>query len=322
MSFTVLSLGGPVAPEGEDILRAAGIVSLSTGPYPGKAELLPLLAEIQPDALVVRLIERVDAEVMMASPRLKVVAKHGAGTNDIDVAAAAALGIPVLAAVGANAHSVAEHALTLMLALAKDLRTQDAFVRGGGWEKKAYRGHELRGRTLGIVGIGAIGSVVARLAVPFGMKTIAYDPYVSDTVFGSHVERVASLDALLSRADIVSLHCPLTEETRGMIAAHAFSLMKRDAVLINTARGEVVDESALIDALRSGAIAAAGIDVFAPEPPAAANPLWTFPNVIVSPHVGGVTEEARRELSVMTCRNVVALLEGRRVDARFLVRPT
>jgi D-3-phosphoglycerate dehydrogenase len=322
MSFTVLSLGGPVAPEGEDILRAAGIVSLSTGPYPGKAELLPLLAEIQPDALVVRLIERVDAEVMMASPRLKVVAKHGAGTNDIDVAAAAALGIPVLAAVGANAHSVAEHALTLMLALAKDLRTQDAFVRGGGWEKKAYRGHELRGRTLGIVGIGAIGSVVARLAVPFGMKTIAYDPYVSDTVFGSHVERVASLDALLSRADIVSLHCPLTEETRGMIAAHAFSLMKRDAVLINTARGEVVDESALIDALRSGAIAAAGLDVFAPEPPAAANPLWTFPNVIVSPHVGGVTEEARRELSVMTCRNVVALLEGRRVDARFLVRPT
>ena len=322
MSFTVLSLGGPVAPEGEDILRAAGIVSLSTGPYPGKAELLPLLAEIQPDALVVRLIERVDAEVMMASPRLKVVAKHGAGTNDIDVAAAAALGIPVLAAVGANAHSVAEHALTLMLALAKDLRTQDAFVRGGGWEKKAYRGHELRGRTLGIVGIGAIGSVVARLAVPFGMKTIAYDPYVSDTVFGSHLERVASLDALLSRADIVSLHCPLTEETRGMIAAHAFSLMKRDAVLINTARGEVVDESALIDALRSGAIAAAGLDVFAPEPPAAANPLWTFPNVIVSPHVGGVTEEARRELSVMTCRNVLALLEGRRVDARFLVRPT
>ena len=322
MSFTVLSLGGPVAPEGEEILRAAGIVSLSTGPYPSKAELLPLLAELQPDALVVRLIERVDAEVMMASPKLKVVAKHGAGTNDIDVAAAAALGIPVLAAVGANAHSVAEHALTLMLALAKDLRSQDAFVRGGGWEKKAYRGHEVRGRTLGIVGIGAIGSIVARLAVPFGMKTIAYDPYVSDAAFGPHAERVADLDALLSRADIVSLHCPLTDETRGMIGARALALMKRGAVLINTARGEVVDEPSLVEALRSGGIAAAGLDVFAPEPPAAANPLWSFPNVIVSPHVGGVTEEARRELSVMTCRNLVALLEGRKVDARFLVRPT
>lgn len=321
MPFTVLSLGGPVAPEGEEILRAAGIVSLSTGPYPGKTELLPLLAEIQPDALVVRLIERVDAEVMMASPKLKAVAKHGAGTNDIDIAAAAALGIPVLAAVGANAHSVAEHALTLMLALAKDLRAQDAFVRGGGWEKKAYRGHELRGRTLGIVGIGAIGSVVARLAVPFGLKTIAYDPYVSDAAFGPHAEKVTELDTLLSRADIVSLHCPLTEETRGMIGARALAAMKRDAVLINTARGEVVDEPSLVEALRSGGIAAAGLDVFAPEPPAAANPLWSFPNVIVSPHVGGVTEEARRELSVMTCRNLVALLEGRKVDARFLVRP-
>ena len=321
MPFTVVSLGGPVAPEGEAILRAAGILSLATGPYPGKAELLPFLAETRPDALIVRLIERVDAEVMTASPNLQVVAKHGAGTNDIDVAAAAALGIPVLAAVGANAHSVAEHALMLMLALIKDLRTQDAFVRGGGWEKRSYRGHELRGRTLGIVGIGAIGSIVAKLVVPLGLKTIAYDPYVSDAVFGSHAERVADLETLLSRADVVSLHCPLTEETRGMINAKALALMKRDAILVNTARGEVVDEPALVDALRTGSIGAAGLDVFAPEPPATANPLWSFPNVIVSPHVGGVTEEARRELSMMTCRNVVALLEGRRVDARFLVRP-
>lgn len=322
MPFTVLSLGGSVAPEGEDILRTAGIVSLSTGPYPGKAELLPLLAQIQPDALVVRLIERVDAEVLMASPKLKVVAKHGSGTNDIDVAAAAALGIPVLAAVGANAHSVAEHALMLMLALAKDIRSQDAFLRRGGWGRKTYRGYELRGRTLGIVGFGAIGGAFVRLVFPLGMKVIAYDPYVSDAVFEGQVERVANLDMLLSRADVVSLHCPLNEETRGMIDARALALMKRESVLINTARGGVVDEQALIEALRSGDIAAAGLDVFAPEPPAAANPVWAFPNVIVSPHVGGATEEARREISIMTCRNLVAFLEGRRIDARFLVRPT
>ena len=122
-------------------------------------------------------------------------------------------------------------------------------------------------------------------------------------------------------ADVVSLHCPLTPETRGMIDARAFGLMKRSAVLINTARGEVVDEPALIAALAGGTIAAAGLDVFAPEPPAATNPLWALPNVIVSPHVGGVTGEARREMSVMTCRNVVALLEEREVDGRFLVRP-
>ncbi|WP_026785196.1 hydroxyacid dehydrogenase [Pleomorphomonas koreensis] len=321
MPFTVVSLGGPVAPEGEAILRAAGIVSLATDPYPGKAELLPFLTEVQPDALIVRLIERVDAEVMTASPKLKAVAKHGAGTNDIDVAAAARLGIPVLAAVGANAHSVAEHALTLLLALVKDLPAQDAFVRGGGWEKKAYRGHEIRGRTLGIVGLGAIGSVVARLAAAFGMTVIAYDPYIPDAAFDPYAERVSDLNALLARADVVSLHCPLTAETRGMIDGRALGLMKRDALLINTARGEVVDEPALVAALKDGTIAAAGLDVFAPEPPAAANPLWALPNVIVSPHVGGVTEEARRELSVMTCRNVVALLEGREIDGRFLVRP-
>jgi D-3-phosphoglycerate dehydrogenase len=175
----VVSLGGPVASEGEAILRAGGTVSLATGPYPGKAELLSLLAEARPDAL----IERVDAEVMAASPNLQVAAKHGAGNNDIDVAAAMALGTRVLAAVGANAHSVAEHALTLMLAPAKDLFAQDAFVRGGGWEKKAYGVRELRGRTLGIV--------VARLAVAFGMTVIAYDPYIPDAAFSLHTERVA-----------------------------------------------------------------------------------------------------------------------------------
>ncbi len=321
MSFTVISLGGPVAPEGEEIFRAAGVTSLATGPYPAKAELLALLAEKKPDALVVRLVERVDADIMKASPNLKVVAKHGAGTNDIDVAAAAALNIPVLAAVGANAHSVAEHALALLLALAKDLRNQDAFVRGGGWEKKVYRGHELRGRTLGLVGIGAIGRAFAAMVEPLGMKTIAYDPFAPDDAFGPHATRVDELDALLCTADVVSLHCPLTPTTEKLIDARALGLMKKTAVLINTARGEVVDEAALVEALTAGTIAAAGLDSFAPEPPAVDNPLWALANVIVSPHVGGVTEEARREVSLMTCRNVVALLKGETVPPRCFVRP-
>lgn len=321
MSFTVISLGGPVAPEGEKIFEQAGVVSLSTGPYPKKAELLALLAERQPDALVVRLVERVDAEILKASAKLKVVAKHGAGTNDIDVAAATALGIPVLAAVGANAHSVAEHALALLLALVKDLRNQDAFVRSGGWEKKVYRGRELRGRTLGLVGIGQIGRAFAAMVEPLGMTTVAYDPFAPDEAFGPHAARETDLDRLLSTADVVSLHCPLTPETRGLIGTRELGLMKTDAILLNTARGEVVDEPALIAALTAGTIAAAGLDSFSPEPPAPDNPLWALPNVIVSPHVGGVTEEARREVSLMTCRNVVALLEGRDVPARCFVRP-
>lgn len=321
MSFTVVSLGGPVAAEGEEIFRAAGVRSLATGPYPKKDEVIALLAAERVDAIVVRLVEKIDADVLKASPQLKVVAKHGAGTNDIDVAAAGTLGIPVLAAVGANAHSVAEHALALMLALAKDLRRQDAFVRGGGWEKKVYGGHELRGRTLGLVGIGMIGRAFAAMVEPLGMKTIAFDPYAPEEAFGPHAVRVAELDALLKTADVVSLHCPLTPSTDRLIGAAQFALMKPSAVLINTARGEVVDEAALVAALKDGTIAGAGLDSFAPEPPAADNPLWALPNVIVSPHVGGVTEEARREVSLMTCRNVVALLTGGDVPPRCFVRP-
>jgi D-3-phosphoglycerate dehydrogenase len=184
MSPTVVSLGGPVAPEGEEMLRAAGVTSIATGSYPAKAEIIELLSSRQADAIIVRLVQRIDAEILRASPRLKLVAKHGAGTNDIDVAAAAALGLPVLAAVGANAHSVAEHALALMFALSKDLRRQDAFVRGGGWANKSYQGHELRGRRLGLVGIGLIGRHLARMAAAVGMTVEAYDPFAPDEAFG------------------------------------------------------------------------------------------------------------------------------------------
>ena len=320
MAFTVVSLGGPVALEGEEMLRSAGVKSLSTGTYPTKSEAIALLADSKADAVIVRLVERIDADIMAASPNLKVIAKHGAGTNDIDVAAAKARGIPVLAAVGANAHSVAEHALMLMLALIKDVRNQDAFVRNGGWEKKSYKGQELRGRTLGLVGIGMIGRALAAMVAPIGMMTIAFDPFAPDDVFGPHARRIETLDALLEASDVVSLHCPLTPQTRNLIGARELELMKPDAMLVNTARGEVVDEPALIEALRAGRIAGAGLDSFAPEPPMANNPLWTLANVIVTPHVGGVTEEARREVSLMTVRNVLALLAGQEVDAHYFAR--
>lgn len=320
MSLTVISLGGPVAPEGEEMLRAAGIASLSTTAYPAKEEVLDLLSFRQPDALIVRLVERIDEDILRASPKLKLVHKHGAGTNDIDVAVAKELGIPVLAAVGANAHSVAEHALALMFALIKDLRAQDAFVRGGGWAKKSYQGHELRGRLLGLVGMGLIGRNLARMAVAMGMKVEAFDPYAADLAFGPDCIRAVDLDDLLARADVVSLHCPLTDQTRNLINARTLGLMKPTALLINTARGEIVDEPALLDALRGGAIAGAGLDTFTSEPPSPDNPLWQIDNVVLSPHIGGVTEEARREVSLITCANVIALLNGETVEPRYFVR--
>ncbi|PKU24816.1 hydroxyacid dehydrogenase [Telmatospirillum siberiense] len=320
MTFTVVSLGGPVAQEGEEMMRSAGVTSIATGPYPKKDEVIALLARHQADAVIVRLIDRVDEAIMKASPRLKVIAKHGAGTNDIDVAAAKRLGLPVLAATGCNAHSVAEHALALMLALIKDLRRQDAFVRGGGWEKKSYQGHELRGRKLGLVGLGMIGRALAGMVRAIGMSVVAYDPFAPDDAFAPDLPRIAELETLLADCDVVSLHCPLTEQTRNLIGARELGLMKPGSFLINTARGEVVDEPALVKALEAGTIAGAGLDSFAPEPPAADNPLWNLPNVIVSPHIGGVTEEARREVSLQTVRNVLALLRNEEVHPRYFVR--
>lgn len=320
MKFTVVSLGGAVAQEGEDMLRAAGVASIATGPYPEKKEVIALLAQHQADAIIVRLVDRVDETIMRASPRLKVVAKHGAGTNDIDLAGAKGLGLPVLAAVGCNAHSVAEHALALMLALIKDLRRQDAFVRSGGWENKSYHGHELRGRKLGLVGLGMIGRALAGMAVPIGMTVEAYDPFAPPEAFGPNLTRATDLNALLAESDVVSLHCPLTDQTRNLIGARELARMKPTALLINTARGEVVDEPALVKALESGAIAGAGLDSFAPEPPAADNPLWKLPNVIVSPHIAGVTEEARRDVSLQTVRNVLAFLRNEGVHPRYFVR--
>ena len=309
-----------MAPEGEKILRDAGLDVVSTDPYPAKDAVKALLVKTQASAIVVRLIERVDEDIMKATPSLKVIAKHGAGTNDIDVAAAKSLGIPVLAAVGANAHSVAEHALAMILALAKDLRNQDAYVRAGGWDKKNYVGFELRGRRLGLIGLGMIGRYLAGFVQPLGMNVQAYDPFAGDDAFTAGIDRATTIDDLLAQSDIVSLHFPLTRETEGLIGERQFGLMKPGAILVNTARGEVVDEAALLAALRDGRIAAAGLDSFASEPPAKDNPLWSLPNVLVSPHCAGVTAEARREVSLMTARNILDIIRGSEVQRRFLVQ--
>ena len=320
MTATIVTLGGALAPEGEALLAKAGFASFSTASYPSKDEVVALLGRTAPQAVVVRIVERLDRDMMAASPELRIIAKHGAGTNEIDVAAARSLGLPVIAAIGANAHSVAEHTIALMLGLAKDLRNQDAFVRGGGWDKAFYKGHELRGSQLGLVGAGMIGRLVAGMARALGLSVLCYDPYAAEGSLGEGIERTASLEHLLGSSDIVSLHCPLTDATRRLIDARMLGLMKPTAFLINTARGEVVDEPALVAALTAGRIAGAGLDSFAQEPPAADNPLWRLDNVILSSHCGGVTPEARREVSLMTIRNVIAFLRGESLHPRLFIK--
>jgi D-3-phosphoglycerate dehydrogenase len=227
----------------------------------------------RPDAVIVRLLaDRLGPEEMQAGGKLRHIAKHGVGTNDIDVKAATALGIPVSVTTGSNGHSVAEHALALIMALVKDLPCQDTLIRDGIWDKNQYKGRELRCQRLGLVGFGFIGQTLARMAGTIGLIVSAFDPHAPDSAFHDDVSRETDLDTLLARSDIVSLHCPLTSETQGLIDARRIGLMKQGAFLINTARGEVIDEKALIAALEEGRLAGAGLDSFAVEPPDVDNP--------------------------------------------------
>jgi D-3-phosphoglycerate dehydrogenase len=321
MEKTVVILGGELAPEGRALLENAGVRVISTPPYIDRQAVIEVMKAHKPDAVIVRLLaDLLGAEEMQAGGRLRHIAKHGVGTNDIDVKAAAALGTPVSMTTGSNGHSVAEHALALIMALVKDLPRQDGLIRDGIWDKNQYNGRELRGQRLGLVGLGFIGQTLARMAGAIGMIVSAFDPHTPGHAFHDGVTRETDLDTLIANSDIVSLHCPLTPETQNLIDARRIRLMKRGALLINTARGEVVDEKALISALEDGHLAGAGLDSFAVEPPGIDNPLFRLPNTLVTPHVAGVTLDAKRAVSIMSAENVLAAFDGKTLEPRFLAR--
>jgi D-3-phosphoglycerate dehydrogenase len=274
------------------------------------------------DAIIVRLFE-VTAETAAAAPRLKVVAKHGVGTDNIDVAAMTARGIVVANTPGANATAVAEMAVALMLGLVKRVADLDRAVRGGRFfeaRKEMVLG-DLDGTTLGLVGLGDIGNRVARICgAGFGMTVLAYDPYVdTEAVAALGGLPVADLRELLAASDIVSLHCPLSDATRHLIDADALAAMKPTALLVNTTRGAVIDETALAAALESGVIAGAALDAFETEPPEPDSTLLRLPNVLLSPHAGGNSEGALKRMAMAAIDNIESVLRGDRPDA--LVNP-
>jgi D-3-phosphoglycerate dehydrogenase len=259
------------------------------------------------------------ARVFEASRGLKIVAKHGAGVDSVDIAAATRHGVAVMVAGGANAGAVAEHALALMLALVRELPRFDREMRQGAWRDFNRYTRDFRERTVGIVGYGEIGARTARLAQACGATVLVHTRSRPDLPEGMAYE--PGLDRLLERADIVSLHCPLTSETRCLIGAAQFARMRPDAILINTARGPVVDEAALVEALRSGRIAAAGLDTFAVEPPARDNPLFALPNVLLTPHIAAATTHAMQQMGGITARNILGWLGGDDYDPRNLLNP-
>lgn len=277
------------------------------------------LAAFQPDGLIVRK-GTINAAVIAAAPTLKAISKHGVGVDNIDVEAATRRGIPVMITATANCESVAEHALALILALARRIPAQDRKVRQGIWDRSEQSGEDLRGKTLGLVGFGRTARRLAEFVGPLNIHVLYFDPHVAPSPHGA-AERVQDLRDLLRRADIVSIHCPLTHETRRLIGREEFASMKPESWIVNTARGAVIDETALVEALRDRRIAGAALDTFAKEPPDPTNPLFEMDNVVVSAHVGGLSRSSFRNMGVGAVENILTVLEGRMPEHGCLMNP-
>lgn len=257
------------------------------------------------DALVIRSRTTVDRNVLAAGPNLRVVGRAGTGVDNIDITAATDQGVLVMNTPGANAMAAAEHTMALMLTLARHVSQADQSLRAGKWEKKKFMGTELYNHTLGIIGLGRIGSIVAERAQGFHMRVLAYDPYVSKEMATRLGIDVVPLDKLLQRADFITLHTPLSKETVGLLNEAAFKKMKRGVRIINCARGGLIDEQALYDAIISNKVAGAALDAFSKEPPVG-NPLLTLPQVVATPHLGASSEQAQI--------NVATAIAGQMID--------
>ena len=298
----VVVTGADLAPQALALLSGFDVVY--AGKTPGENDIVDLCRRHDPTAIIVR-YGKVGAAAIAAAPSLKVISKHGAGTDTIDKTAAAARGVDVVAAAGANAAAVAEHALALLLACAKSVPQLDARMRAGHWDKATHKSLELGGRTIGLVGLGAIGVRFARMVDAIGMRVIGFDPYAKEVP--ACVERV-ELDAIWRESDVVSLHCPLTADNAKMIDAVTLGGCRRGVILVNTARGGLVDEDALLAAIRSGQVAAAGLDSFAVEPLPEGHPFRAEPRLVLSPHIGGVTADAYVAMGVGAAKNVLRRL--------------
>ncbi|MQA14150.1 MAG: phosphoglycerate dehydrogenase [Pseudonocardiaceae bacterium] len=261
------------------------------------------------DALLVRSATKVDSEALSHASRLTVVARAGVGLDNVEVPAATERGVMVVNAPTSNIVSAAEHALALLLAVARRVPAADASLRDGQWKRSAFSGVELSGKTVGVVGLGKIGQLFAQRVAAFGTKLIAYDPYIAPARAAQLGIELVSLDELLSRADAISIHLPKTPETLGLIGAEQLAKTKQGVIVVNAARGGLVDEQALADAVRDGQVGGAGIDVFATEP-TTESPLFDLPQVVVTPHLGASTSEAQDRAGTDVAHSVLAALRG------------
>ncbi len=298
----VLVTGADLAAPALNLLRDYEVVF--AGKTPTEDDIVGLCQQHDPVAIIVR-YSKVGEQAMAAAPSLKVISKHGSGTDTIDKVAAKARGIEVVAAAGANAAAVAEQALALMLACAKSVTQLNARMHTGYWDKSTHKSLELGGRTVGLVGLGAIGQRFARMADAVGMRVIGFDPYAKD--LPACIQSV-DLETIWRESDVISLHCPLTEENRNLVNAATLAACKPGVIIINTARGGLIDEAALVTALQSGQVASAGLDSFQVEPMIAGHPFHGIAKLTLSPHIGGVTGDAYVNMGVAAATNALEVL--------------
>ena len=299
---TILITAADLAPQALALLTDYDIVY--AGKTPSEDDVVALCRQHNPVAIIVR-YSKVGPAAMDAAPALKVISKHGSGTDTIDKMAAKERGIEVVAAVGANAAAVAEQALALLLACAKSVPQLDARMHAGHWDKATHKSLELGGRTIGLIGLGAIGQRFAKMVDALGMRVLGFDPFAKNL---PDFVQPADLETIWRESDAISLHCPLTDDNRGLLNADTLARCKKGVIVVNTARGGLIDEAALLAAVQSGQVRMAGLDSFAVEPMVAGHPFQHQPGFILSPHIGGVTSDAYVNMGLGAARNALAVL--------------
>jgi D-3-phosphoglycerate dehydrogenase len=310
MQVPKVLVADPISQRGVEELSSGGTLEVVVKTKLPEAEILKIIPEFS--ALVVRSETKVTAAVLEAASKLKVVGRAGVGVDNVDVDAATKRGVIVMNTPGGNTISTAEHAFSLLVSTARNIPQADASVKSGKWDRKKYQGVELYDKTLGILGMGRIGSEIARRAIAFGMRVVAYDPYLSVSKARSlQVELIENIDDLVPLCDFLTMHMPLTDETKHMIDARRLALCKKGIRIVNCARGGLIDEAALGEALQSGQVAAAALDVFEVEPPPAEFALRSLENIVFTPHLGASTAEAQENVGIEIAQAIrAALLDG------------
>jgi D-3-phosphoglycerate dehydrogenase / 2-oxoglutarate reductase len=305
MTYTVL-VPDNVHPSALDVLNAASDLNIIAPGQMSRAELLAALPDA--DALIIRSASKIDAEALASAGKLKMIARAGVGVDNVDIPDATNRGIVIMNTPDGNTISTAEMTFGLMLALARQIPQAHATMLAGKWDRKSFMGVELRGKTLGVVGFGRIGRAVAKRALAFDMTVIAFDPYIPADVAADLGVELVDLDTIYSRSDFISLHAVLTDETRDMINAQTIAKMKPGVRIIDAARGALINEADLADALKSGKVAGAALDVYPTEPPPADDPLIGLPNVVHTPHLAASTEDAQIVVAVDAAKLIVEAL--------------